>query len=147
MLRRRRSVLGELERVVPGRTRPAKGVVWRFTVWEDGELAEPEEFWRPAPGDGAPDGMTVDDDGHLWVAMWGGSAVLRIAPDGATAARADVPARQPTSVCLVDGRLVVTSATVGLPAPAPADGRLYAVPLGDLGVTTTAPAAREYRGG
>jgi sugar lactone lactonase YvrE len=43
------------------------------------------------PGDGAPDGMTVDDGGHLWVAMWGGSA--------------------------------------------------------DLGVTTTAPAAREYRDG
>jgi sugar lactone lactonase YvrE len=125
----------------------AKRVVFRFTVSERGELAGPEEFWRPAPDEGAPDGMTVDDDGHLWVAMWGGSAVLRIAPDGDTVARVSVPARQPTSACLVDGRLVVTSATTGLADPGPADGRLYAVQLGDLGITADARPAREYRGG
>lgn len=29
---------------------------------------------------GSPDGMTIDQKGHLWVAMWGGYAVLQIDP-------------------------------------------------------------------
>jgi sugar lactone lactonase YvrE len=28
-------------------------------------------------GDGCPDGMTIDKDDHLWVAIWGGERVLR----------------------------------------------------------------------
>lgn len=49
-------------------------------------------------GDGAlPDGLTVDGEGFLWVAVWGGGCVVRVAPDGSVAGRVVLPASQVTS--------------------------------------------------
>lgn len=66
---------------------------------------------------GAPDGMTVDDEGHLWVAMWGGAAVLRCRPDGAIVDRVELPVGQVTS-CAFGGpegdELYITTAAGGL---------------------------------
>ena len=67
------------------------------------------------PGElGAPDGMTVDADGDLWVAVYGGGAVHRYSPDGVLREKLHVPARQSTS-CAFAGRglsrLYVTTAT------------------------------------
>jgi sugar lactone lactonase YvrE len=123
-----------------------RGRVLRFPVSEVGELGEPAEFWRVAPGEGSPDGLAVDDEGHVWVALWGGAEVRRITPGGATVARLPLPARQPTSVCLTGGRLLVTSATTGLADPGPADGRLLEIDLAAHGVTATARPARSYGG-
>jgi len=51
------------------------------------------------PNDGSvPDGLTVDAEGHLWVARWGAGCVVRIAPDGSIAGRVDLPASQVSSV-------------------------------------------------
>jgi sugar lactone lactonase YvrE len=50
------------------------------------------------PDDGSvPDGLTVDEDGHLWVARWGGSCVDRVAPDGSIVERIDLPVTRVTS--------------------------------------------------
>jgi sugar lactone lactonase YvrE len=51
------------------------------------------------PALGAPDGMTIDVEGALWVALWGGSAVVRFSQDGEVLARVEVAATQVSSCC------------------------------------------------
>jgi sugar lactone lactonase YvrE len=48
---------------------------------------------------GIPDGMTVDDDGCLWVAMYGGGQILRVSPNGRVLAKVCIPTELVTSVC------------------------------------------------
>jgi sugar lactone lactonase YvrE len=65
---------------------------------------------------GAPDGMTVDADGDLWVAVYGAGRIHRYSPDGVLRQVLAVPAKQTTS-CAFAGpalrRLYVTTATEG----------------------------------
>jgi sugar lactone lactonase YvrE len=106
-----------------------------------GELGEPEVFVRIAGEEGAPDGMTVDEEGFLWVALWGGSAIRKYASDGRLAAHVPVPAEQPTSVCLRPGggRLFVTTARVGLNNPPETSGAILSAE-----VTSAGPPARAF---
>jgi len=64
-------------------------------------------------GAGFPDGMTIDADGYLWVALWGGSAVHRYSPDGELDRVVPVPTPHVTS-CTFGGpdfdELYVTTA-------------------------------------
>lgn len=53
---------------------------------------------------GYPDGMTIDSDGMLWIAHWGGGCVSRWNPDtGQQIATVEVPARHVTS-CTFGGK-------------------------------------------
>ncbi|MBB4662818.1 SMP-30/gluconolactonase/LRE family protein [Conexibacter arvalis] len=91
------------------------------------------------PGAGDPDGLCVDADGAIWVALWGGSAVRRYAPDGRLLRMVELPAPQVSS-CGFGGNdlrtLFVTTARVGMSdeqlAAAPRSGGLFA--LADAGV-------------
>jgi sugar lactone lactonase YvrE len=66
---------------------------------------------------GDPDGIALDAEGCLWVALWGGGAVRRYSPDGETIGEIDVPALQVTA-CAFGGpdldRLLITTAAHGL---------------------------------
>jgi sugar lactone lactonase YvrE len=108
-----------------------RGHVDRFTVDPaTGALGDRAPFLRLDPAEGAPDGMTVDAEDHLWVALWGGAAVRRYRPDGTLDREVRLPAAQPTSVCLGGPglrRLFVTTARYGLADPGPLDGALLAV--------------------
>ena len=61
----------------------------------------------------APDGLTVDEEGGIWVALWNGGAVNRYAADGSLLATVQLPVERPTS-CAFGGpgrdTLFVTSA-------------------------------------
>jgi len=78
-----------------------------------GSIAHRRVIHRFPEGEGYADGMTVDEDGCLWIAMWGAGAIVRLAPDGALLDRISVPRALPTSCAFVGDqrdRLVVTSA-------------------------------------
>ncbi|TDN91630.1 SMP-30/gluconolactonase/LRE family protein [Microbacterium sp. BK668] len=92
---------------------------------------------------GHPDGMTIDAHDHLWVAVWGGGCVLRIAPSGRIVSRVEVPAPH-TSCPAFAGPgldvLVITTATENLPAEEraafPASGSLFTIRPGVAGLPT-----------
>jgi sugar lactone lactonase YvrE len=79
-----------------------------------GTISEERVLVTVAEELGAPDGMTVDADGDLWVAIYGGGQVHRYSPDGVLCQVLSVPAVQSTS-CAFAGpglnRLYVTTAT------------------------------------
>ncbi len=68
---------------------------------------------------GVPDGLTIDADDGVWVALWQGGAVHRYAPDGTLDRAVHLPATHPTS-CAFGGEdlrdLYITTATIALDA-------------------------------
>jgi len=89
---------------------------------------------------GLPDGMTLDSEGCLWVALWAGGAVHRYTPSGHLDALVEVPATNVTS-CTFGGEsmdtLYITTASVGLSeaerAAEPMAGALFGAHVGVTG--------------
>lgn len=82
-----------------------------------GASGDREQFLSFA--DGFPDGMTIDAEEHLWIAMWGLGEVRRYAPDGALVRRIAVPAPHTSCVAFAGPlleTLVITTATEGMAA-------------------------------
>jgi sugar lactone lactonase YvrE len=61
-----------------------------------GELGRPADLVQFPGGGPVPDGLVVDGEGTLWVAIWGAGQVHRYAPDGELLTVLPVPASQPT---------------------------------------------------
>ena len=85
---------------------------------ETGEISDRRPLVAIPAASGAPDGMMIDAEGGLWVALWGGAAVHRYV-DGRLDRVISLPVSQPTS-CAFGGEgldeLFVTSAWEGLSA-------------------------------
>ncbi len=79
-----------------------------------GTLANERTFVDLAAEEGRPDGITVDAEGCLWVAMSGGWSVVRFDRSGAVLQRIEFPARKITSLSFGGeglGTLYVTSSS------------------------------------
>jgi sugar lactone lactonase YvrE len=92
-----------------------------------------------------PDGLTVDADGGVWVALYDGRAVQHFGPDGTAGARVRVPEGRVTA-CTFGGaeldRLFITTSREGLSAEdEPSAGSLYVADVGVRGLP-----AREFSG-
>jgi sugar lactone lactonase YvrE len=85
-----------------------------------------------------PDGLTVDEQGGVWVALDNGSAVRRYTPDGVLDEVVEVPARKVTA-CTFGGphldQLFITTSREGLePGADPLAGSLFRVVVGVRGL-------------
>ncbi|MFJ8980488.1 SMP-30/gluconolactonase/LRE family protein [Streptomyces sp. NPDC102282] len=116
----------------------AVGTVDAFTVDPaDATLSDRRPIFQVDPAEGSPDGMTVDNEGRLWSAIWGAGQIRCYAPDGTLLLAVPVPAGQPSSICLTGEHIVVTTAAIGLEVPGPLDGAVL-----EARCDAIAPAAR-----
>jgi sugar lactone lactonase YvrE len=85
---------------------------------EDGSIDGRRRLITLLKGEGRPDGLTIDDEGCIWVALFMGGQVRRYSPKGYLLLVVTIPAPQATSCCFggEDGRdLFITSAAARLP--------------------------------
>jgi sugar lactone lactonase YvrE len=106
----------------------------------DGELGDRRPFALVPEGPGDPDGLTVDSEGGVWVALYGGSAVHHYDADGKLADVIEVDAAQVTS-CTLGGpdlsTLYITTSRENLAEDEqPAAGSVFRAEVGVRGLPT-----------
>ena len=124
------------------------GCIFAFDFDEaPGQLSSRRVLVQMGGVEGVPDGLTVDVEGCLWVAMFGGSEVRRYSPAGELLERVPVPAKQVTSCCFggpAGTTLFVTTARERFgehdAREQPLAGSVFAVPT-----SMTAPAVAEFQ--
>lgn len=107
----------------------------------DGTIANERTFVKLGDASGVPDGSTVDAEGGLWNAQWGGERVVRYGVDGVETERVKIPTAQPSCVTLGGAlldTLYVTSAREEMEeetlAREPHAGGVFSVRIGRQGL-------------
>lgn len=121
----------------------ATGRIDRFD-YTGGDLVNRRPWVTIDTESGAPDGLRVDAEGCVWVALWGGGAVHRYRPDGRLDEVIGLPTRNVTA-CAFGGEhgttlFVTTSRHPDADAAVPAAGAVFRVETGVGG-----PPARVMR--
>ncbi len=115
-------------------------VIYRYDIdLETAKLSNRTPFFKPEKG--TPDGLTIDNDGNIWTAIWDGWQVLQLNPAGEVLTEIKIPVQRPTSVTFGAedlNKLFITSASEGL-SPSerleqPLAGDLFVVEPGVLGL-------------
>lgn len=122
-----------------------EGVIWRFDFdAEAGRISNRRAIVDLRGSGFGPDGSTVDAEGCLWNAQWGGWRVARYSPEGELLRTVPLPVQKPTN-CIFGGpdlaTLYVTSAVADLDGAAlaaqPLAGGLFALDVGVAGLPET----------
>jgi sugar lactone lactonase YvrE len=108
---------------------------------EDGTISNRRRMIDVARADGQPDGLVVDAEGHLWLALWDGWSVRRYRPDGVVVAVVGVPCAR-VMKCAFGGpglnALYITTASPDAPAAdQPHAGGLFLAHPGVTGLPAT----------
>ncbi|WP_367043728.1 SMP-30/gluconolactonase/LRE family protein [Streptomyces sp. Je 1-332] len=153
------SLQGETHRALSG-TRLSNGIAWspdgrrmyfvdtptcRIDVLDydlsTGEASNPRPFAELTGTSGVPDGLCVDADGGVWVALFRGGAVRRYTPRGMLDQEIRFPAAL-TTACGFGGAdltdLYVTTARRALEHDEPLAGSVFVVPGAGQGMAPTA---------
>lgn len=109
--------------------------IYKYAFDLDAGLISHRKPWLVfGPDEGTPDGLTVDQDGCLWVAMWDAWSVAQFSPQGKELMRVRLPIPRPTSCCFGGEQLdtlYVTSASIRMSAKAlataPLSGSVFAL--------------------
>jgi sugar lactone lactonase YvrE len=86
---------------------------------------------------GFPDGMTVDAEGNLWIAVWGGSEVQCYSPQGKLLEVVRTTAPQTSSVAFAGDDLSTLFITSASREPGPDAGKLFTIDVNVRGRATT----------
>jgi sugar lactone lactonase YvrE len=119
---------------------PAKIYRYDFDL-ESGSIENKKVFIDSSDRPGVPDGLTVDAEGFLWSARWGGWCIERYDPEGKLERVVKMPVEYPTSVMFGGDDLdvlFITSARVEVPpekrGQRPLDGDLFCLQPGVCGL-------------
>jgi sugar lactone lactonase YvrE len=109
-----------------------------FDYAKDTGLSGRRAFVEIPDGAGSPDGLTVDAEGCVWVALYGGSAVRRYRPDGVLDGVVELPVTKATA-CTFGGdgldQLFITTSREHLPEGVqPAAGAVFVTTPGVVGL-------------
>ena len=113
--------------------------IWRFPLRPEPELSDGEVFVQLTDDEGYPDGVSIDSEDCLWVALWDGWGVRRYAPDGRLLLHLPFPCARVTKLALGGPQrrtAYVTTARTGLDA-----AQLTAQPMAGSLFRFEAPAA------
>ena len=104
----------------------------------DADLTGRRPFAAVPEQRGMPDGLTVDREGGVWVALWGGSAVHRYAPDGTLDTVLELPVTQVTACTFggpeLDELYITTSRQEVAEGEQPAAGSVFRARAGVTGM-------------
>ena len=117
----------------------ARRRIWCYAIGDGPSIASPELFLQLEEADGHPDGVVLDSEDCLWVALWDGWGVRRYGPDGALLLHVDLPCARVTKIAFGGPDLrtaFVTTARTGLD-----EGQLAKQPLAGGLFAFDAPAA------
>lgn len=112
--------------------------IWAFDYdAETGSISNKRAFYHHE-GSANPDGLAVDAEGNVWLALWEGYGVLQISPEGKVVRKIDLPVSRVTCPCFGGpdlDELFVTSAMLNPEKPDEAglEGSVFRLKVGVKG--------------